>query len=94
MAPKNEIVYRNRFVKKYNRLFYDTWKIYRFSPLQGLFWLNTLSRQKKMPALFISLPGDEERYGGCLAAGRGIMHISFNQKALPFLPCPHTLRSR
>ena len=50
MAPKNEIVYRNRFVKKYNRLFYDAWKIYRFSPLQGLFWLNTLSRQKKMAA--------------------------------------------
>jgi len=50
MAPENEVVYRNRFVKKYNRLFYDAWKIYRFRPLQGLFWLNILSRQKKMAA--------------------------------------------
>ncbi len=48
MATDNEIVYRSRFATKYNRLFYDAWRISRFRPQQGLFWLNTLSRQKKM----------------------------------------------
>ncbi|MHB9033814.1 MAG: radical SAM/SPASM domain-containing protein [Anaerolineae bacterium] len=26
--------------------------------------------------LFVAFPGDEERYGGCLAAGRGFVHVS------------------
>ncbi|HNX37961.1 MAG TPA: radical SAM protein [Candidatus Cloacimonadota bacterium] len=29
-----------------------------------------------LPGLFIAFPGDEEQYGGCLAAGRGFMHIN------------------
>lgn len=41
--------------------------------------------RKKIPALFISLPGDEEKYGGCLAAGRGFVHISTDGKVEP---CP------
>ena len=28
------------------------------------------------PALFIGFPGDEEVFGGCLAAGRGFVHVS------------------
>lgn len=42
----------------------------------------------QVPALFISLPGDEEKYGGCLAAGRGFTHISFegNLEPCPFAP--------
>ena len=32
--------------------------------------------QEDMPALFIALPGDEEIYGGCLAAGRGFIHVN------------------
>jgi len=36
----------------------------------------------------ISLPGDEEQYGGCLAAGRGFIHISDEGRveACPFAP--------
>ncbi len=30
----------------------------------------------QFPAIFIEIPGDEEQYGGCLAAGRGFIHVS------------------
>ena len=44
--------------------------------------------RKSIPALFISLPGDEEKFGGCLAAGRGFAHISAagNLEPCPFAP--------
>jgi MoaA/NifB/PqqE/SkfB family radical SAM enzyme len=41
--------------------------------------------RSKFPALFIAFPGDEERFGGCLAAGRGFIHINA-QGGLE--PCP------
>ncbi|MDD4299489.1 MAG: radical SAM protein [Methanomicrobium sp.] len=31
---------------------------------------------ERFPALFIGFPGDEESFGGCLAAGRGFVHVS------------------
>jgi MoaA/NifB/PqqE/SkfB family radical SAM enzyme len=37
------------------------------------------------PALFIGFPGDEKTYGGCLAAGRGFVHISASGD---LEPCP------
>lgn len=39
-------------------------------------------------SLFIALPGDEQRYGGCMAAGRGFIHISStgNLEPCPFAP--------
>ena len=39
-------------------------------------------------ALFISVPGDEGRFGGCLAAGRGFVHVSAdgNVEPCPFVP--------
>ncbi len=40
---------------------------------------------KKNPALFIPFPGDEDQYGGCLAAGRGFIHISASGEVEP---CP------
>jgi MoaA/NifB/PqqE/SkfB family radical SAM enzyme len=40
---------------------------------------------RKFPALFISFPGDEETYGGCLAAGRGFVHVS---PSGDLEPCP------
>ncbi|MCL2752046.1 MAG: 4Fe-4S cluster-binding domain-containing protein [Firmicutes bacterium] len=40
---------------------------------------------RKYAALFVPFPGDEEQYGGCLAAGRGFLHISA-EGALE--PCP------
>ncbi|WP_440951355.1 radical SAM/SPASM domain-containing protein [Methanosphaerula subterraneus] len=43
------------------------------------------SFSEKFPALFIGFPGDEEVYGGCLAAGRGFVHIS---PSGDLEPCP------
>jgi len=37
------------------------------------------------PAIFIPLPGEEDRYDGCLAAGRGFIHINPWGKVEP---CP------
>lgn len=46
------------------------------------------SYRKRFPALFLAFPGDEDRYGGCLAAGRGFVHISPEGRleACPFAP--------
>jgi MoaA/NifB/PqqE/SkfB family radical SAM enzyme len=41
--------------------------------------------RKQIPALFVSLPGDESQYGGCLAAGRGFVHVSAEGS---LEPCP------
>lgn len=42
--------------------------------------------------LFVSFPGDEEAFGGCLSAGRGFLHISAegNLEACPFAPYSDT----
>lgn len=40
---------------------------------------------RKFPALFIGFPGDEDTYGGCLAAGRGFVHVSPSGN---LEPCP------
>ena len=40
---------------------------------------------RKFPALFLGFPGDEETYGGCLAAGRGFVHVS---PSGDLEPCP------
>ncbi len=44
--------------------------------------------REKFPALFIAFPGDEEQFGGCLAAGRGFVHISAegDVEPCPFAP--------
>jgi MoaA/NifB/PqqE/SkfB family radical SAM enzyme len=39
----------------------------------------------KYPALFIAFPGDEDKWGGCLAAGRGFVHIQADGSVEP---CP------
>jgi MoaA/NifB/PqqE/SkfB family radical SAM enzyme len=46
------------------------------------------SLRERLPRLFVSLPGDEEQYGGCLAAGRGFIHInpSGHLEPCPFAP--------
>ncbi|MFC2113607.1 radical SAM protein [Bacteroidota bacterium] len=48
--------------------------------------LTTLREQ--VPALYVCLPGEEEQYGGCLAAGRGFVHISStgDLEPCPFAP--------
>jgi MoaA/NifB/PqqE/SkfB family radical SAM enzyme len=42
--------------------------------------------------LFLSFPGDEKEAGGCLAAGRGFLHISSDgsAEACPFSPFSDT----
>jgi MoaA/NifB/PqqE/SkfB family radical SAM enzyme len=35
----------------------------------------TVGFRSEFPAEFIAFPGDEEQYGGCLAAGRGFIHV-------------------
>jgi len=40
---------------------------------------------KEHAALFVAFPGNEEPYGGCLAAGRGFIHISADGAVEP---CP------
>jgi MoaA/NifB/PqqE/SkfB family radical SAM enzyme len=48
----------------------------------------TLAAQKDHPAHFLVFPGDEEPYGGCLAAARGFAHItsSGDLEPCPFAP--------
>jgi len=41
--------------------------------------------RSRLPALFITVPGDEAEVGGCLAAGRGFVHIN---AAGDLEPCP------
>lgn len=43
------------------------------------------SLQRHLQGLFIAFPGDEEALGGCLAAGRGFLHISPSGRVEP---CP------
>ncbi len=40
---------------------------------------------KDQPAMFVAFPGDEDQYDGCLAAGRGFLHINPEGKVEP---CP------
>lgn len=48
--------------------------------------INTL--RVKLPAFFIAFPGDEKNFGGCIASGRGFIHISpaGNVEPCPFAP--------
>lgn len=41
--------------------------------------------RRRFPSLFIAVPWDEEEQGGCLAAGRGFVHISASGDVEP---CP------
>ncbi len=46
------------------------------------------THKKKFPALFISFPQDEEKFGGCLSSGRGFVHVnpSGGLEPCPFAP--------
>ena len=48
-----------------------------------LLQLETFKRE--LPGLFVAFPGDEEEYGGCLAAGRGFVHLNAEGS---IEPCP------
>lgn len=61
--------------------------------------------RKKFGGLFVALPGEEEKFGGCLAAGRGFVHVSpegyvepcpfapFSDTALDKMPLAEALKS-
>lgn len=54
---------------------------------------NTINELKqKYRGIFISFPGDEKIFGGCLAAGRGFVHINStgSLEACPFAPYSDT----
>lgn len=44
--------------------------------------------REKHKSLIFAFPGDEEQFGGCLAAGRGFIHVNPEGKveACPFAP--------
>lgn len=44
-------------------------------------------REEKNSMIYLSLPGDEKEYGGCLAAGRGFFYLTPEGKAEP---CPYS----
>lgn len=48
--------------------------------------------RQKYKGLFIAFPGDEKEFGGCLAAGRGFVHVnsSGSLEACPFAPYTDT----
>jgi MoaA/NifB/PqqE/SkfB family radical SAM enzyme len=48
--------------------------------------------QRRLNRVFISFPGDEKYYGGCLAAGRGFVHMSPDGglEPCPFAPYSDT----
>ena len=50
--------------------------------------LETLRKRNR--AVFIDFPGDEEKLGGCLAAGRGFIHISQSGAVEPCPASPHS----
>jgi MoaA/NifB/PqqE/SkfB family radical SAM enzyme len=52
--------------------------------------LNKLRKAHK--GIFIAFPGDEKDFGGCLAAGRGFVHINSvgSLEACPFAPYSDT----
>jgi MoaA/NifB/PqqE/SkfB family radical SAM enzyme len=54
------------------------------------------SLNKNYPALFVGFPGDEDAYGGCLAAGRGFIHVSASGdlEACPAAPFSDTNLAR
>jgi MoaA/NifB/PqqE/SkfB family radical SAM enzyme len=47
---------------------------------------------RRFPAVFVAVPWDEEQTGGCLAAGRGFVHISAtgDLEPCPFVPYSDT----
>jgi MoaA/NifB/PqqE/SkfB family radical SAM enzyme len=49
--------------------------------------------RREYRSIFVSFPGDEEQYGGCLAAGRGFIHISPSGDLEPCPFAPYTDRN-
>jgi len=57
-------------------------------PVRSALRRRVVELREKYSALFVAFPGDEEEMGGCLAAGRGFVHINpaGNLEPCPFAP--------
>lgn len=68
----------------------ESWELTQDQRLELAQRVNAL--KSSLPALFVSFPGDEEATGGCLAAGRGFVHISArgDVEPCPFAPYSDT----
>ena len=68
-----------------------------FSPLsaEGKARLSAVcgARSKEGKAIVFPFPGDEDQYGGCLAAGRGFLHITSSGSLEPCPFAPYSDRS-
>jgi MoaA/NifB/PqqE/SkfB family radical SAM enzyme len=56
---------------------------------QRLLFMDKINKlKKKYPGIFLAFPGDEQAFGGCLAAGRGFIHVNAigGVEACPFAP--------
>ncbi len=97
-APSFELQTSERFLREYLDCGCGLFFFVEYVPIEsGSAHLTLDSRQKtvlvarvedltqRLPGLFIAFPGDEEQYGGCLAAGRGFLHINPSGFAEP---CP------
>ena len=86
--------YINQYHKQGCRLFFFT----EYVPINENEITKCLSKEQKerlshireqlreeLPGLYIMMPGDEKNYGGCLAGGRGFVHISASGDVEP---CP------
>jgi len=64
----------------------ESWILTKEQRSKVLSVMNFLESQ--FPGLFIAFPGGEERFGGCLSAGRGFVHISpdGDVEPCPFVP--------
>ncbi len=64
----------------------ESWELSSDQRLELAQRVNAL--KSSLPALFVSFPGDEAATGGCLAAGRGFVHISArgDVEPCPFAP--------
>lgn len=94
-------VLRNEFIEEYLRQGCRLFLFVEYVPIEPETEPTVLSKTDKVrlndfaitcakeyPALFIPFPGDEDQYGGCLAAGRGFVHVSAdgNVEPCPFAP--------
>ena len=93
-----ELVTSNEFVNEHIKLGVKAFFYIEYVPIKKDTEYLALCPEQKMklsskcelldrsnPALCIAFPGDESVYGGCLAAGRGFIHIGVDGS---FEPCP------
>jgi MoaA/NifB/PqqE/SkfB family radical SAM enzyme len=59
------------------------------SPAQKTLLVERLAAlRRRFPAIFLAFPGDESAFGGCLASGRGFVHVNAagSVESCPFAP--------